>query len=127
MHNDFAVLLNQMDRKVLALPFLRAASALVPESDIANDNLDTLSKEVAHIVLLSQVESLQRKLSSTPAAADHVALAKVFWQIGEHSKTVEQLEKAVRLDGDSIEYQYELAQAWGERGSTKRRILRCYL
>ena len=34
VHNDFAVLLRQVDRKALALPFLKAASALAPGLEI---------------------------------------------------------------------------------------------
>lgn len=110
-HNDIAVLLDRIGRKALALPFLRAASVLAPDSELVSENLEKLDGEVSRQFLETQVAVVKRKLSRGDNATDRVKLAEVYRQMDQKNDVVEQLRRAVELEPEVIEYHVRLAQS----------------
>lgn len=110
-HNDFAVFLQRVDRKLLALPFLRAAAHLSPDAPLVEQNLEVLARELQLEQLAEQAETLTNNLAAQDNAADRLALARTLREQGRDIEEVlAHLQKAVALEPEDVSYRIELIE-----------------
>lgn len=109
VHNDFAVLLSQLDRELLALPFLKAASVLAPDSTIAKKNRERLSAIVSQQMLQSRIENLQLSTTKNPTRTNQLELAQALSKNKQYKKAYQAMLPVVEQQPPNPKYQYRLA------------------
>jgi tetratricopeptide (TPR) repeat protein len=110
-HNDFAVFLQRIDRRLFALPFLRAAAHLSPDAPLVRENLENLARGLELESQQKQVQRLRDKIAKQDTAVDRLALARLLGKLEADSvEIIDQLIKAVALEPDDISYQLELIE-----------------
>lgn len=115
-HNDFAVFLIEAGRKPLALPFLRAAAFLSPDSKLVEGNLDSLVVEVRELALRSAIAELEKKVSLRDQVAERISLAGLLEQSGREEEAIEQWRIVLDSDPDSIDHRLSLSRVLSRAG-----------
>ena len=78
---------------------------------MVRNNTETVRREVREDALNIRVEALEKNLAAQDNAADRLALAKLYEELGLKDKALQSLRQAVDLEPDDIQYHIELAQS----------------